>query len=126
MLNNPFQKLEVNFVSLSDIIAFGIPLRQIMLSMNNLATCCVLYWDFVGIKCAILLNLSTMIIKLSYLVKVVSGNCTIKSIVMTSQGLVGMSIGAKRPPSLIFLVFVCWQVSHVVTNSLTSCCMPRQ
>ena len=54
-----FQKLEVNFMSLSDTISLGIPCSLNISFMNMLAISIALQVHLMGIKWADLLNLST-------------------------------------------------------------------
>jgi hypothetical protein len=79
-----FQKLEVNFVSLSDMISLGIPYSLNISFMNMLAISITLQVDLTGIKWADFLNLSTTTMMASFcLVEV--GNPVMKSMEMVSH-----------------------------------------
>ena len=66
--NNSFQKVDVNFTSLSEITILGIPCSLKISFMNISAMFIALKVDFTGIKCADLLSLSitTMIESLCF------------------------------------------------------------
>jgi hypothetical protein len=57
--NNPFQKLEVNFGSLFDMIIIGIPWNLKISRMKISTMFATLYADFMGIKWVGLLNFPT-------------------------------------------------------------------
>ncbi len=88
------QNSEVNFVSLSLMIFFGIPNLQTHYSKNSLAHVAASIFEVVGISKVNLLNLSTMVNTASC-PRSVSGSCTTKSIDTTSKGLEGTLCGTS-------------------------------
>ncbi len=88
------QNSEVNLVSLSLIILFGIPNLQTHYSKNNLAHVAASMSDVVGISNVNLLNLST-IVNTASCPRSVRGSCTTKSIDTTSKGLEGTLCGTS-------------------------------
>src|SRR3954466_11629223 len=91
-----FQKYLTNLTSLSETIVLGTPCKHTISLKNRLATCDAssLLWQ--AIKCAILENLSTTtnILSWPYLVR---GNPNTKSILISSQGVVGVDSGVYKP-----------------------------
>ena len=79
-----FQKLEVNFMSLSDTIFLGIPCSLNISFMNMLAISIALQVDLTGIKWVDLLNLSTTTMMASFCLVDV-GNPVMKSMEMVSH-----------------------------------------
>src|SRR5205807_8418042 len=98
------QNLEVNRLSLSEIIDSGSPwYRQI--SFRNISANCSIGTSVVsGMKCAILENLSTMTQILVYPAD--SGNPIMKSIEMDFHGRSGTSIGDSSPNFLCLAVLL--------------------
>ena len=84
------QKRLVNFESLSEVMFFCIPWCFTTLSKYNQPTSCAIAVSRVGIKCAILLTLSTTTMMESNPLD--SGRWVMKSIETLSQHLVGMAM----------------------------------
>jgi hypothetical protein len=109
---NDFQKLEVSFVSLLDMISFGIPCSLNISFMNMLAMYISLQVDLTGIKRADLLNLSTTTMMASfYLVDV--GNPVMKSMEMVSHFHSGIGRGCNNPVGCRCSTFTCWHSMHL-------------
>lgn len=95
-LNSVRQNLLVNFVSRSDMMAFGSPCSRNMLSKNSLAVFGAVVVVSVGIRCTIFDSRSTTT-RMASCPFLVSGSCVMKSMEIISQGRFGMGSGCNRP-----------------------------
>jgi hypothetical protein len=86
-----FQKLEVNFVSLSDIVSLGMPCSLNISFMKMLAISIALQIDLIKMMRANLLNLSTTIMMASFCLAHF-GNPVKKSMEMVSHFHFGMVV----------------------------------
>jgi hypothetical protein len=84
------QNLAVNYGPRSDTMLFGAPCNFRMLSMYSSANLCVSKVVFMGMKCATLVNWST-ITHIESLPFCVRGRPTIMSMLMSSHFRVGIS-----------------------------------
>ena len=94
-----FQKLEVNFVSLSDMISLGIPCSLNISFMNTLAMSIALQVNFLN------LSTTTMIVSLC-LVDV--GNLVMKSMEMVSHFHYKIGRGCNNPVGCWCSSLTCW------------------
>ena len=93
--NKPFQKVDVDLASLSEIIIFGTPCNLTISFRNPYATWAIPKVDFTGMKCATFVKVSTTTITEScwYLVL---GNPVMKSIQTVSHFHSAICKGFKR------------------------------
>jgi hypothetical protein len=107
-----FQKLEVNCVSLSNMISLGIPCSLNISFMNILAISIALQVDLTGIKWADLLNLSSTTMMASFcLVEV--GNPVMKSMEMVSHFHSGIGRGCNNHVGCRCSALTCWHSRHL-------------
>jgi hypothetical protein len=102
-----FQKLEVNFVSLSDTISLGIPCSLNISFMNMLAISIALQVDLTEIKWVDLLNLSTTTMMASFCLVDV-GNPVMKSMEMVSHFHSGIVRGCNNLLGCQCSGLTCW------------------
>ena len=95
----PFQKFEVNLVSLSEFIALGNPCNLKIYFMKIFAMASALYVDLAGIKCDSFVNVSTTTMMESCCIQVI-GNLVIKSMEITSHFHFGTGKGCNNTASV--------------------------
>jgi hypothetical protein len=120
-----FQKLEVNFVSLSDMISFVIPCSLNISFMNTWAISISLQVDLIGMKWADLLNLSITTIMASFCLVDV-GNPVMKSMEMVSHFHSGMGKGCNNPVGCQCFALTCCHSMHLAKYSAMSFFIPSQ
>ena len=121
MLNNnlvskpaiSIQKLEVNFVSLSDTIVLGIPCSLNISFMNMLAISISLQVDLTGIKWGDLFSLSTTTIMASFCLVDV-GNPVMKYMEMVSHFHSGIGRGCNNHVGCWCYALTYWHSRHSV------------
>lgn len=84
-----------DWISVSDTIPRGNPQSLTKMSRNNLATILAVNPVLRAPKCALLVNRSTIAIMLVHPIE--EGKLTIKSIVFSDHGLVGIGRGCNKP-----------------------------
>jgi len=118
-LQKAFQKFKVNFVSLSGIIFFGIPCILKICFMKISGMSISLWVDFIGMKCANLVSLSTTIIIESFCFLLL-GSPVIKSTLITSRFHSRMGIGYNNATGCWYSTLTCWHSRHLERYSTTS------
>lgn len=99
-LNKPFQNLELNFASQSEITVLGIPCNLKTSYMNIYTMLMALKVDFIGIKCIALLILSTTTIIESHCI-LFFGKPMMKSMDIIPHFNSGMGKGYNNQPMLM-------------------------
>ena len=107
-----FQKLEVNFVSLSDMISLGIPCSLNISFMNMLAISIALQVNLTGIKWVEFLNLSITTMMVSFCLVDV-GNLVMKSMEMVSHFHSGIGRGCNNHVGCRCSALTCWHSMHL-------------
>jgi len=108
-----FQKLEVNFVSLSDTISLGIPCSLNISFMNMLAISISIQVNLLGIKWVDFLNLSTTSMMASFCLVDV-GNPVMKSTEMVSHFHSRIGRGCNNPVGCQCSNLTYWHSRHLV------------
>jgi len=98
--NNSFQNLEVNFTSISNTIFFGTPCKVTTSMMNTYSTSLLENVDFIGMKCVILVNFSTMTMMESCYFTIFD-NPVMKIVEITSHFHSQIKIGCNSPPGCL-------------------------
>jgi hypothetical protein len=107
-----FQKLEVNFVSLSDTISLGIPCSLNISFMNMLAISIALQVNLTGIKWVDFLNLSITTMMVSFCLVDV-GNLVMKCMEMVSHFHSGMGRGCNNSVGRRCSALTCCHSRHL-------------
>jgi len=119
--NNSFQKLEVNFVSMSDITFFGTPCNMTPSRMNNYATLLAENVDFIGMKCATFVNLTTITMMESCCLTLLK-KPVIMYMEMTSHFNSRIKIICRSPTGCLHFA-LCLHLLTIKTPSQKLCCI---